>query len=222
MALPGSYLVICEGASEAQYLLLLNRFMNDALRPPKDLNGFPLRFNLPLLSNNKNYVGNGHFSHLKKAYGEVYKNNARDQIIVWADWDLYARNDKETLNSYLQKAQNIPDFRFPFQNFEDFIAMHLEEDDFQTWLEMMDNENHWQSPLHSESYEPLFKEMLSGYKKGHLDSDFLTLERLHNLQRHLPVVKSMLPPPPPPIVLFAEFLIEQLEHFYPQEFPTLG
>ena len=134
MSLPGSYIVVCEGESEANYLTLLNRLLKDKLPLPPQLMGRPLRFNLPILrevSTDKKSqyagkcVGNGQFTNMQKAYRKEAKENKGADIIVWADWDLYARNDHDCLDNYMNKKSGIPDFCFSFQNFEDFWAMHL-------------------------------------------------------------------------------------------------
>ena len=101
MSMNGSYIVVCEGASEAHYLTLLNRLL-EKLPPPLELRGRPIRFNLPMLDDASldrssayagKCVGNGKFNLLIKAWSKAAKDNKRCDIKIWADWDLYARND---------------------------------------------------------------------------------------------------------------------------------
>ena len=227
----GSYLIVCEGASEANYLTLLTRLLQ-TLPPPECLKGYSLRFNLPQLEGasldtKSEYagrcVGSGRYIHLKKAWQKARKDNAGVDIHVWADWDLYERNDWNCLTDYMAKPKGIPDFHFSFQNFEDFWAMHLEDGIFQTWLNLMTSKNHWTTPLHSDGpngYLPLFQRLVSGYEKGELKLEDLTVERLNNMRRHIPDVQALRAQTLPiSFHLFAEFLSQTLNWFYPEVFP---
>ncbi len=228
MALDGSYLIVCEGASEANYLTLLTRLLQ-TLQPPECLKGRSLRFNLPHLDGVSHdtqtayagkCVGGGRYTYLEKAYRKTKKDNAGVDIRVWADWDLYTRNDQNCLTDYMNKPQGIPDFLFSFQNFEDFWAMHLEDDIFQAWLNLMTAKHHWTMPLHSKDYLPLFRQTcVVGYDKGELQEE-LTVERLNNMRRHIPAVQALFPNTlPPTFHWFAEFLSDTLNRFYPEVFP---
>lgn len=228
MSLPGSYIVICEGASEANYLTLLNRLLA-TLPPPDGLNGRSLRFNLPSLGEAsfdrsspyaERCVGSGRFAHLEKAYRKVSKDNRGMDILVWADWDLYERNDFDCLTSYVAKKTGAPDFHFSFQNFEDFWAMHLDDERFHAWLHRMDVDKHWTAPLHSDVYLPLFQGMVAGYEKGKLEDMDLTVDRLNNMRKHVLDIKRLsVNNMPQSSHLFAEFLSKTLKQFYPTVFP---
>ncbi len=229
MSLPGSYIVICEGASEANYLTLLNRLLA-TLPTPAGLNGRSLRFNLPTLGRGSldhaspyagRCVGSGRFSHLEGALRKVTKENKGVEIVVWADWDLYVRNDHDCLDNYLYKKPGIPDFCFSFQNFEDFWAMHLEDELFHEWLRTMTAKNHWTVPLHSDDYLPLIQGLVFGYEKGKLQDGDLTVERINNMRNHIFEITNLLHRPMPATFhLFADFLSSTLNQFYPTVFSS--
>ena len=99
--------------------------------------------------------------------------------------------------------------------------MHLEDDLFHEWLSIMTAKNHWTVPLHSDDYLPLIQELFSGYEKGKLQDDDLTVDRLNNMRRHIPEIKNLLHDPMPATFhLFADFLSNTLNQFYPTVFPT--
>ena len=229
MALPGSYLVVCEGASEAAYLTLLNRRLA-LLPPPAELRGRPVRFNLPRLGTASidrtsayagRCVGSGRFVQLEKAWRTVRQGNPATTIVIWTDWDLYARNDDQCRTCYDAKRPTMPDFHFSFQNFEDFLAMHWEDVAFRQWREELSSENHWTAPLHSEKYLPRFQKVFADYRKGALPETFLTIEKLNNMRRHIPLVEEMAPNARPHFLLFAQFLSMTLHQFYPTFFPAM-
>ena len=227
MALPGTYLVVCEGASEANYLVQLNRILSTLL-PPNGLWGRPLRFNLPILgeaSSDKSTeyvgrcVGNGKYSSMLKAWKKAVKGNPCTSTHLWCDWDLYARNYKGNMEAYQHKSDSVPDFHFSFQNFEDFIAMHFEDEGLHAWIEEMGLLHHWGTPLYSEEYLPLFKKHLHQYEKGHLPDDWLSLSRLNNMRRHITEIRNLNPRPISHFLLFADFISRTLHQFYPLYFP---
>ena len=227
MGLPGSYLVVCEGASEANYLQNLNRLLA-TLPPPEGLLACPVRFNLPKLDEascdkKSEYagrcVGNGFYSSLLKAWKKTVKDNRGTDILIWCDCDLYSRNDKDCYTNYIAKSKHIPDFHFSFQNFEDFIAMHFDDDAFHGWLDEMSKIRHWGNPLHSDDYLPLFQRHFPDYAKGSLPDDWLSLQKLNNMRRHIAEVHSLNLNPIPNFLLFAEFLSKTLHRFYLEVFP---
>ena len=227
MALPGTYLVVCEGASEANYLAQLNRILA-TLPPPNGLWGRPLRFNLPILGEAScdkiteyagRCVGNGKYSSMLKAWKKVVNDNPSTSKLLWCDWDLYARNDDGNMEAYQHKSARVPDFHFSFQNFEDFVAMHFEDDGFNAWIAEMAKKHHWRVPLHSESYLPLFEQYLPQYEKGCLPDDWLCLSRLNNMRRHITGIMHLNPRPISHYLIFADFISRTLHLFYPLYFP---
>ena len=154
MAFPqNSFLIIvCEGESEVAYIQELNRLFREmeisaTLHPV--------------------CVGTGFFSNVVAAYRNARRDNPRTDIQIWVDWDIYARNERQCMDAYSRKGRGIPSFCFSRQNFEDFLATHLAEDDLARWLDVCRSSGHLRIPLHSEQYIPLFREALfPQYSKG--------------------------------------------------------
>ena len=54
-------------------------------------------------------------------------------------------------------------------NFEDFLTLHLSEDELLTWEAICISNNHFEEPLHSKEYMSLFKATIfHNYEKGEL------------------------------------------------------
>lgn len=234
MSFEKSYVVICEGPSEARYLVLLNRFLKKLPPMPNENPGEPslgmnnpLRFNLPFLgdaSNDKTSdyagrcVGSGKCKNLLKAWRWVYKDNKRSSLMVWADWDLYARNDEECFTQYASKPASVPDFFFSFQNFEDFLAMHFDDVLFEEWQNKMSEERHWENPLHANEYLTKFKELFPEYEKGELQEEFVSVKSLNNMRRHAKDSMGIFPDGGIGFRSFAAFISGELHRFYPHIF----
>jgi hypothetical protein len=124
------HLIICEGESERTYLQRLLAFFDQQPLPSGSFET-PLRIFAP-----PNAVAqSGKFSSLKKLYSAVRKENKKVTIRIWADFDLYLRNDHHCATPYRSKPATLPDFLFSFHNFEDFLALHLADESFHRWLE---------------------------------------------------------------------------------------
>ena len=104
---------------------------------------------------------------------------------VWVDADIYVRDYKDCGTNYQNRASGIPPFHFTVFNFEDFLALHLDDDGFERWVEVMTEAGHFNNPLYWEDYKKHFENVLPGYQKGGLSADFVTLTSLGNLNRHL-------------------------------------
>ena len=168
MAFPqNSFLIIvCEGESEVAYIQELNRLFREmeisaTLHPV--------------------CVGTGFFYNVVATYRNVRRANPRTDIQIWVDWDVYARNERQCLDAYSRKGKGIPSFCFSRQNFEDFLATHLAEDELARWLEVCRSNGHLKTPLHSEEYISLFREVLfPQYSKGDIPFP-LTQERIERM-----------------------------------------
>ena len=151
------FIIACEGESEVAYVQELNRLFREleiatTLQPV--------------------CIGSGFFSNVVTAYRNTRKNNPRTPIYIWVDWDIYARNDRKCMEAYSCKLNGIPDFHFSRQNFEDFLATHLSEDELECWIEVCRQNGHLQIPLHSETYVTLMENILfPSYVKGTLPFD---------------------------------------------------
>lgn len=203
------HMIICEGESERTYLQRLQAFFEQQPLPDGSFEP-PLRIFAP-----QNAVAqSGKFSSLKKCYSAVRKENKKVTIRIWADFDLYLRNDSDCATHYRRKNTSLPDFLFSFHNFEDFLALHLADEPFARWLEFGRKE-HFQTPLHSPDYHREFESILPGYRKGGLPPDFISWPALAQLKHRL----SFQPTPRTHdlggIDKFADFLIAEIERAYP-------
>lgn len=203
------YLIICEGESERAYLQRLQAFFDQQPLPSGSFE--PL---LRIFAPQNAVAQSGKFSVLKKRYSAVRKENKKVTIRIWADFDLYLRNDHHCATHYRSKPATLPDFLFSFHNFEDFLALHLADEPFARWLEF-GRMGHFETPLHSPDYMREFETILPGYRKAGLPPDFITWQSLANLKRRLthqpiPRLHDL-----GSIDKFADFLIAEIERAYP-------
>lgn len=169
--------VICEGKSEEVYLKTLNRYLNQK--------EYLFTF-LSVSCNQKD----GHFVNLKKRWKECLKNNNKtfrywrkeSNILFLVDWDLFERNEKDCYTLYSQEKENLPPFFFNYQNFEDFLSLHFPTSKAAEWCCICNTRRHFQIPMHSVEYVPLFQQIFSGYEKGTLPAKFNMTEGLENLK----------------------------------------
>jgi hypothetical protein len=162
---------------------------------------------------------NGAFGSMKRAYSQTRKDNKKaPSIQIWADFDLYHRNDCSCAEHYAAKTAGIPDFLFSFHNFEDFHALHFDGDQLAAWQHYGGpaGRRHFTSPLHARDYVPEIESIFPGYKKNDLPADFVTLASLRNLKANLAHQPSSSNPHNlVDIRSFAAFLIDQIERAYP-------
>lgn len=203
------YIIVCEGASERAYLQRFQSFLD---RQPllSDTFETPLK----LIAPRRAIAGGGKFSILKKRYAETRKDSPKVAIQIWADFDLYHRNDQQSADDYANKPDGIPDFLFSYHNFEDFFALHSDGDTFQKWLEF-GNMGHFTKPLHSADYLPKIKIIFPDYAKGNLPADFITWDSLNNLKRNSSRQPRSNPSNLQGLGRFVDFLIAEIERSYP-------
>jgi len=205
------YIIVCEGKSERNYIQNLQSFLEQ-----QDSESFTPR----LQFNTSNYAiaHNGQYKTLENTYKQTKKINKNRSILIWADFDLYHRDDKKCAQQYREKPKGIPDFHFSYHNFEDFLALHLEGDRFNAWLERgSSGRSHFKTPLHSSEYKPDFETIFPKYIKGKLpDDDFINWNSLKNLKNNLKHQPNHLHPHPlPNQQSFAEFLVCEITSAYP-------
>lgn len=202
------YIIVCEGESERAYLQRLQSFLDK--HPEEGEFDPPLRFVAP----ERAIAKGGLFSMLRNHYNRFRKENRNAAIEIWADFDLYHRNDNHCADSYRAKTQGIPDFRFSFHNFEDFFALHSSGEQFQAWLEF-GNLGHFDTPLHSDGYMPAIEGIFPDYKKGSLPAEFVTWDSLRNLKQNKAHRPTSNPHNLQGIRCFADFLISEIESAFP-------
>jgi len=200
--------VVCEGRSEYVYLKNLQRF----LETQSDDWDFPLQ----VFPDNRAETNGGDYRIVVSNYKDQRRGNRRAQIEVWVDYDLYVRNDRENMTKYQAKPPGIPDFKFSFHNFEDFLVMHMEDETVERWRSIFGQAGHFKTPLHSCDYIPLLRTLIPEYKKGELSVD-ITAESLKRLKRNQNMLNPLgVPPDDLHFGSFAVFLIKQIEEAYPE------
>ena len=203
------YIFVCEGESEWAYIQRLQSFFEQQALPPGAFEP-PLRFIVP----ERVIVKNGTFGKLKRRFNKTRKDNRNASIQIWADFDLYHRNDCRCAEHYARKTAGIPDFLFSYYNFEDFFALHWKGEPFKEWLRF-GQRGHFTTPLHAVDYLPEIKRIFPGYGKGNLPVDFITWDSLKNLKRNKANQPSSNPQNLQRIGRFADFLIDEIERAYP-------
>ncbi len=176
----GIEIIVCEGVSEVAYVRELNRLLwrNDY--------GYLSTAFHPVCA------FSGHFGPLKKAFKAAQTANKGCDIAIWADFDIYQRNDLRDGDQY-RSRRGLPEFLFSVMNFEDFLMMHCEPAMLDDWLAICQDHHHFAAPMHAEEYEPLIRQFWPTYRKGELPF-MLTRSRLEqlfsNLDRHNPLIRN--------------------------------
>lgn len=202
--------VICEGSSEWIYIQRLNSFLMSLPFPdgwwnvPINFIGIPKKYG----------VGTGNYNNIEKEYRCAARTYPKEEKLVWVDSDLYIRNDKGCADNYLSRPNGIPPFCFSICNFEDFVALHLDDNRFNCWFNIMTNAGHFKNPLHWEEYKNYFKKVVPDYIKGSLPADFVTKESLGNLHRHLLQMPSVDSCGFKIERTFARVMIEEISNWY--------
>lgn len=190
------YVAIVEGATERAYLQQLNAFLLQEME--LDGNGFDAKIQFyPHLTNRTE--GSGWFGLVKPALSREIGRGSGGNVAIIVDSDIYVRNanSQECSNSaaYAHKG-DLPDFNFSLHNFEDFLALHFEDDLFEKWKGVFMARRHFDVPLQGREYasiwQSLWKKYLGWrpdlpslpYKKGVIPRGFVTLESLANMIRH--------------------------------------
>lgn len=206
------YLIVCEGESEWAYLQRLQSFLD---QQPISEGKFepPLRFVTPYRAIAKG----GRFFTLKKNFSSIRKQNKKIPIQIWADFDLYHRNDLKCAEHYSAKSAGIPDFLFSFHNFEDFFALHFESTQLHEWLHFGGpaGHRHFTTPLHAKGYLPEIQRIFPSYAKGGLPANFVNWASLKNLKANLGHQPTSNPQNLQAVHSFAEFLIREIEDAFP-------
>ncbi len=203
------YIIVCEGESEWAYLQRLQSFLDQ--QPLLDGTfESPLQFIAP----ERVTVKTGTFGKLENRHNQLRRENKNSSIHIWADFDLYHRNDSNCAELYSKKAPGIPDFLFSYHNFEDFFALHWEGDALEKWLQF-GQRGHFTTPLHADGYLPEIKSIFPDYGKGGLPADFITWDSLKNLKRNLSHQPTSNPSNLQGRGSFADFLIAEIERAYP-------
>lgn len=210
MQSPKNIVVVCEGESEWTYLQRLNSALAGLPFPDGWLE-VPVRF---IGRPKKTGVGSGAFNAVERELRKEMRQNQSAEKWAWVDADLYVRNDKDCGTNYRKRSAGIPPFHFSVFNFEDFLALHLDDDGFGRWIKVMTEAGHFQSPLHWDVYKRNFEIIVPGYRKGGLPADFITLDSLGNLNRHLMQIPDINPRGLPIERTFARSMLDVVSRWY--------
>ena len=117
--------------------------------------------------------------------------------MIWLDDDKFKRGElkKDILEKQLGKFASIHKtvkIIYSYENFEDFLSMHLEQKLFEQWERICLEQNHFETPMISTVYEPLIRTIIKGYSKEklpseiHIDIDTIKIlkERQNNKNFH--------------------------------------
>lgn len=167
--------VACEGKSEKAYLAELNRLFQES--------------GVPIILKDE-VAGGGSYARVTKAYKTAQKNSGTRKVgshtpltWIWVDSDLYERNEKDCDDLYKKRKSRIPDFLFSCHNFEDFLVLHLADEQVAQWINLC---NGGTVPLHERDYLPLLPALFPDYQKPNLPAALspLTPSLLSNAYRH--------------------------------------
>lgn len=159
-------IIICEGLSEVAYLTSLNRLL-----VRQEFSAFckPV------------HAQSGYFSSVANAVREVRRGNRKSDIFVWVDKDIYVR-EKQCIDAYNNKKNNIPDFWFSWMNFEDFLMLHKDSAELREYVGQLEALNHFFSPLTASEHGRIFRQYFPNYVKGEIpfELDKNILDKLFN------------------------------------------
>lgn len=224
------FIFVCEGKTDCAYLHALQRYIEDDI-PIETYGEARLRFVPepdPLGS------GSGKYDTIIKVYNDVIKDADSDPVNIWVDADIYIRNEELTLNSgkfnfteYQKRPSCIPAFHFSYHNFEDFLALHCDEVEFNIWKNSVllaigeaTSKPHCSYPLTRSEHAPLFQKVFPRYSKRRPLPFAITTKRLANLRQNLedPDVQAMTSLQSG--VSFASHLLDIFDDAYPGLIPS--
>lgn len=162
------YIIICEGNSEFAYIQKLNRFLAEK------------QYHFTFVPKR---AQTGHFTEVEKKYRKEKKNNKKCEIKIWVDKDTYARDDLNDQVKY-ESSPLKENFLFSTMNFEDFLALHMDETTLENWHQVCCQKKHHTDPMVESEYLPLVKKHLfPEYKKGDVPFE-ITEQILERLLKH--------------------------------------
>ncbi len=103
-------------------------------------------------------------------------------------------------------------------NFEDFIALHYDDERFEKWKAEFSKAGHFEHPLHWDDYKVHYLKIFPEYEKNRLPMDFLSVEVLRNLFRHMNEMPDINCNGLPATRTFAGLLKDILVTAYPDKF----
>lgn len=193
--------VICEGSSEVNYIVRLKAYLAEL-----DLAWVMDSLLIPV------NAGSGNFHVVEQRIRAERRHQRHGNFITWVDYDIYRRNDNRCNDAYLRRRKDLGTFYFSFHNFEDFLALHFDDDRYAAYRDAVIRTGHIDEPLRSDDYDKVFNPIYCDftgetYRKGMLSDGFVSKTNLENLKRHMS--ERVIPPATKPECGdFAEWLVE--------------
>jgi hypothetical protein len=156
------YYIICEGSSEENYIIKLNKFFREN------------SINCSFEPYNPKGIIPETFSKIKKIYEKVSSEKIRRnaETIFWIDDDMFRRGEisRQKIRDCFERLQdgNKVKHYYNYENFEDWLAMHLEEKLFLSYYDECNQRGHFEKPMYKKEYEPLIKKFIPFYEKSKL------------------------------------------------------
>lgn len=163
--------ILCEGNSETGYITKLNKFLDD-----NDYNFTFCSENLKGCFPSKTDTGDGAYNRITNKFKNLLSKSKNGLFVIWLDNDVFKRGQlkKDILEKQLGKFASIHKkvkIIYSYENFEDFLSMHLEQELFERWEKICLEKNHFETPMVSTVYEPLIRTIIDGYSKEKLPSE---------------------------------------------------
>lgn len=162
-------IVIAEGKSEVVYLNELNRFFREE---EIDCVFYPVK------------AVNGQYREVRRTYNEVRRKYKKERIEILVDKDIYIREQKEVEDYKNRENDGLPYFSFSYNNFEDYLILHLPYKEAKRWSDIATLHGHNKIPLPASEYLVLLSDSAIWgrvhYKKGAMPFA-IDRERLDNL-----------------------------------------
>ena len=154
------YHIVCEGSSEVAYLNELNKYIREAA------------LKIVLVSHNLNGISS--YNKIRNDYLKVRKHvknkKNTDDIFIWLDNDVFKR-EKLSKNKLQQILMGFSGIKYNYENFEDFLVMHLSDEKIREWRKICIGQNHFNIPMNGEVVEKLIKSIIPDYLKGSLPKE---------------------------------------------------
>jgi hypothetical protein len=169
------YHIICEGKSEVSYIERLNRFFDN-----NDINCSFKTYNLRGVVPVKDKSEKSSYTKILNIYRNevLFSKEKGELVILWLDDDMFIEKtlNKDRLRSQFSKecGNNQIIFCYNYENFEDFLVMHLEEDVFLSYYRECDAKQHFKKPLRANEYSIIMEQYaFKNYNKGKLPDNFI-------------------------------------------------
>jgi hypothetical protein len=167
------YYILCEGNSEVNYITKLNKFLDQE------------NYNFTFCSENLYGCFPSKKDNEKSAYRRIIRifeeklivKTSKGLFLIWLDNDIFKRQGglkKQILEQKFSKFRTIHkkiEIIYSYENFEDFLSMHLDQKKFEKWESICSESNHFENPMIASIYEEKMQTIISNYSKEKLPSE---------------------------------------------------